>query len=252
MIHHTMHKYALLPVFFFLVSFAMPKKNPCDLDKTKKLYETAVEHYKTSNYAAAIKCLDICIDCFSMDVEARVLRIQVNKKLNYMGPACEDLNVLRSFGAEAADSIMVPNCKDEIRWWKQEPKKPTSKPDTLQTAASNDSIEPVKEKMDTTLAETLPVYPGGESAMMRDLLARITYPVDCKENNISGSVIMEFVVEKDGRISNIEVARKIPNGRSLEMTAYKALLNLKNFAPATQNNKPVRCKMRIPVNFKLR
>jgi TonB family protein len=245
-------KYLLISVLFFSVSLVAPKKKTCDTDNTKRLYETAVEHYKTANYAAAIKCLDICIDCFSLNVEARVLRIQVNKKLNYMEPACEDLNVLRSFGAEAADSIMVPNCKDEIRWWKQEPAKPASKSDTLQTAASNDSIEPVKEKIDTTLAETLPVYPGGESAMMNDLLARITYPVDCKENNISGSVIMEFVVEKDGRISNIEVVRKIPNGRSLEMTAYNALLNLRKFAPATQNNKPVRCKMRIPVNFKLR
>jgi TonB family protein len=245
-------KYLLISVLFFSVSLVAPKKKTCDTDNTKRLYETAVEHYNAANYAAAIKCLDTCIDCFSLNVEARVLRIQVNKKLNYMEPACEDLNVLRSYGAAEADTIAVPNCTDEIRWWKVETNKHLLKEDSLLLEKSYVKTEQsVQETADTAKTETLPIYPGGEEAMFRDFYKLVTYPQECVENNISGTVILEFVVEKDGRMSNLEIVRKIPNGRSLNMTAYKAVLNLKNFTPATINNKPVRCKLRLPVTFKL-
>jgi TonB family protein len=242
-----LRKILLLPLLILLLSFAERKKNPCSTAKSKEQYQKAVAYYDEAKYAEAKKCLDICLKCSQMDVDARLLRIQINKKLNYTGPACEDLNVLRSYGVPEADTVVLNNCKDNIRWWKELPA-PSMANDSLRAVDNTDAI-PVADSVQ--IKEENPTYPGGEAAMIKDLYSRISYPEDCRENNIMGKVVVEFVVEKDGRISNIELANRIPNGRSLEMAAYKAVLGLKSFSPAKINDKPVRVKMRLPVIFKL-
>jgi len=73
-----------------------------------------------------------------------------------------------------------------------------------------------------------------------------------KETNIQGKVYVQFVVEKDGSVTNVEVIRSIADGPNLSRIAINAVQNLKRFIPAKQNGVPVRITMTVPINFQLR
>ncbi len=59
--------------------------------------------------------------------------------------------------------------------------------------------------------EVMPVYPGGETQMMKDISAAMIYPQICLENDFQGRVYVQFVVEKNGEISNVKILRQ-PEG----------------------------------------
>jgi protein TonB len=71
-------------------------------------------------------------------------------------------------------------------------------------------------------------------------------------NNIQGKVYVQFVVEKDGTVSNVRVQRGVQGGPNLSEVAVNAVQKLKRFAPARSNGRPVRLVMTIPVNFTLK
>ena len=102
-----------------------------------------------------------------------------------------------------------------------------------------------------TMAQEMPIYPGGDAAMSRDIGENLKYPKKEKRKNIEGKVYVQFVVEKDGSVSNVKVLRGIPNGPGLNETALNAIKNLKNFTPAKIDGEPVRLTMTVPINFKL-
>jgi protein TonB len=98
----------------------------------------------------------------------------------------------------------------------------------------------------------MPQYPGGELQMQKDIMENAPYPEMEKENNIQGKVYVQFVVEKDGAVTNVRVQRGVQGGPNLSRVAENAVKKLKKFAPAKQNGRPVRLVMTIPVNFTLK
>ena len=103
-----------------------------------------------------------------------------------------------------------------------------------------------------SFAQEMPQYHGGELQMQKDIMENAPYPEMEKENNIQGKVYVQFVVEKDGSISNVRVQRGVQGGPNLSKVAENAVRRLKRFAPAKQNGRPVRLVMTIPVNFTLK
>lgn len=103
-----------------------------------------------------------------------------------------------------------------------------------------------------SFAQEMPQYPGGELQMQKDIMENAPYPEMEKENNIKGKVYVQFVVEKDGSISNVRVQRGVEGGPNLSVVAENAVKQLKTFVPAKQNGRPVRLMMTIPVNFTLK
>jgi protein TonB len=102
-------------------------------------------------------------------------------------------------------------------------------------------------------AEERPGYPGGEAAMYDELRSYIVYPEMEKQNQIEGTVYVNFVVEADGSISNIAVSRGVDEGPGFNKAAMGAVSKLKQkFTPAKMNGNPVRLRMTIPVKFSLR
>ena len=88
--------------------------------------------------------------------------------------------------------------------------------------------------------------------MQKDIAENAPYPEMEKENNIQGRVYVQFIVEKDGSITNVKVTRGVPGGPGLTRVAESAVKKLKKFAPAKQNGRPVRLTMTVPVNFTLK
>ena len=94
-----------------------------------------------------------------------------------------------------------------------------------------------------------PVYPGGMSNFARYLGASIRYPMYSREHNIQGRVIIQFIVEKDGRLSNIHILRSV--SPDIDQEAMRVMQGCPNWVPGTQSGKPVRVKFTIPLNFQL-
>lgn len=98
--------------------------------------------------------------------------------------------------------------------------------------------------------EEMPQFPGGPQAMMKWLADHVKYPAVAAENNIQGRVMVSFVVERDGSVSNVKIARGVDP--SLDKEAIRLIESMPKWKPGMQTGKPVRCRFNIPVTFKLR
>ncbi len=97
--------------------------------------------------------------------------------------------------------------------------------------------------------EKRPQFPGGEAKMYQFIAKNIQYPHQAKEASIQGKVYAQFVVNKDGSLSDIKVIRGIGGGCDEE--AVNAIKNMPNWKPGTQRGKNVNVRFILPVNFKL-
>ena len=97
-----------------------------------------------------------------------------------------------------------------------------------------------------------PEYPGGEQALYTDILmAGISYPMAALEQHIQGKVVVSFVVEKDGSVSNIKIERDdIGYGAADDVIA--AVQTLKTFKPGIKDGKPMRAMFSIPISYTIR
>lgn len=99
------------------------------------------------------------------------------------------------------------------------------------------------------VVEQDPEFPGGIDALYKFIQQNIKYPQLAKENNITGRVFVTFVVEKDGSVSNVKVARDIGGGCGTE--AVRVVKMMPKWAPGKQRGKAVRAAYTLPVNFTL-
>lgn len=92
-------------------------------------------------------------------------------------------------------------------------------------------------------------FPGGQNALLQWLGANIRYPSSAAEKNIQGRVILKFVVEKDGSISNIQVLRGVD--ADLDKEAVRVIRSMPKWQPGRNNGEVVRTYFTIPITFKL-
>ena len=97
--------------------------------------------------------------------------------------------------------------------------------------------------------EQMPEFPGGVEEMMNYLSQNIHYPVNAAKNNVEGRVVLQFVVEKDGQIGEVMVARSVDP--ELDAEAVRVVKSMPNFIPGRQDGKPVAVWYTIPIFFKL-
>jgi TonB family protein len=96
-------------------------------------------------------------------------------------------------------------------------------------------------------AETLPEYPGGMEKLFQYLSKNVRYPENCRKKMISGVVLSEFIVEKDGSISNIKVI--VSADPDLDAEAIRVISSFPKWIPGTQQGKPVRVFFQLPIRF---
>lgn len=99
------------------------------------------------------------------------------------------------------------------------------------------------------VVEEMPSFPGGNGALMSYLASNIKYPVVAQENDVQGRVIVSFVVERDGSISDVRVARSVDP--SLDREAQRVVKSMPRWKPGKQNGSAVRVKYTVPVVFRL-
>lgn len=99
------------------------------------------------------------------------------------------------------------------------------------------------------VVEQMPQFPGGPAALMEYLRSNTHYPVVAAENGAQGRVSISFVVEKDGSITDVQVAR--PVDPSLDKEAARVVKSMPKWQPGKQNGSFVRVRYIVPVTFKL-
>lgn len=97
-------------------------------------------------------------------------------------------------------------------------------------------------------AQQMPQFPGGTVALMKYLIQHTKYPPKAKENNVYGTVVVQFVVNKNGSISDIKIVSK-KLGDGLEQEAMRVAKNMPKWIPGKQNGKPVKVQSFLPIRF---
>ena len=97
--------------------------------------------------------------------------------------------------------------------------------------------------------EQMPQFPGGEVALMKFLQSHINYPPMASENGVQGRVVVQFVVDKTGRVGEVTIARSVD--KDLDKEAVRVCKSLPKFTPGRQNGQPVSVWYTLPVTFKL-
>lgn len=99
------------------------------------------------------------------------------------------------------------------------------------------------------VTETLPQFPGGQGVMMKYLAANIKYPASAVKAKKQGRVIVAFVIQKDGSVTNARIVRSVDP--ELDAEALRIVKAMPNWTPGTQDGKPVDVNYTIPVVFSL-
>ena len=107
----------------------------------------------------------------------------------------------------------------------------------------------VEEEKVFDVVEQMPSFPGGNTALMKFLNENIHYPVVAQENGVQGRVVVSFVVERDGHITDVQIARSVDP--SLDKEAQRVVKSMPKWIPGKQNGSAVRVKFNVPVSFRL-
>ena len=110
-------------------------------------------------------------------------------------------------------------------------------------------VEEVKEEEIFAVVEEEPAFPGGENALYEFLDKNLVYPRPARDAGIEGVVMVEFVVEPNGKLSHVSAIRKV--APSLDEEAIRVVKMMPAWSPGKQRGKAVRTYFRLPINFQL-
>ncbi len=94
-------------------------------------------------------------------------------------------------------------------------------------------------------------FKGGELELYKYLANNIVYPKKSKRKGIQGNIIINFIIQQDGSITNIHTVNKIEHGEELEKEAIRVVANMPNWVPASCRGECFSVVYNLPINFKL-
>ena len=100
------------------------------------------------------------------------------------------------------------------------------------------------------VVEDMPAFPGGMEAMIQFISSNIQYPADAQKQKVDGRVLVNFVVEKDGSITEVKVIK--PTFPSLDAEAIRVVKAMPKWKPGYQRGQAVRVQFTMPINFSLK
>lgn len=110
---------------------------------------------------------------------------------------------------------------------------------------NNDKLEPI----DWVNVEDKPLFPGGETALLKFIAENTNYPEIPKENGVQGKVYIRFVINETGKVVSVSIAKGVDP--YLDAEALRVINKLPNWTPGKQREKAVPVSFVIPINFRL-
>ena len=120
-----------------------------------------------------------------------------------------------------------------------------------ETTAVQQDPQPTTKDIPFVQVDEMPVFPGGDNAILKYIAENTTYPAEAKKNNITGKVIVRFVVEKDCSISEVTILQSV--NPQLDAEAVRVIKTLPKFEkPAKNGGVAVRVFYMLPITFALK
>jgi periplasmic protein TonB len=98
--------------------------------------------------------------------------------------------------------------------------------------------------------EEMPVFPGGDEALLKYFAENTKYPPECKEIGVEGKVLVEFVIDENGNITDVKVVRSVD--KLLDNEALRVIKGMPQWEPGRQGGQKVKVRFGLPIVFKLR
>ena len=119
--------------------------------------------------------------------------------------------------------------------------------DKVEIVITEEPDEPVEIVF---FAEEMPEFPGGEAALVKYLAKSVKYPVPALENDIQGKVYVRFIVNENGRVSNVQISKGVDP--YLDKEALRVVQSLPEWKPGKQAGKAVKVWYTVPINFQIK
>jgi protein TonB len=120
-------------------------------------------------------------------------------------------------------------------------------PEDAHTGTGGGLTEGAGDDTPLVSVEEMPEFPGGDKGLNEYLGSHIVYPEEAKAVDAEGKVYVRFVVERNGSVDEVQIARSVH--RSLDKEAKRVIESLPTWKPGKQNGRPVRVLFTIPINF---
>ena len=117
------------------------------------------------------------------------------------------------------------------------------------TTKTTDSLKEFSEDEIFLFAQRMPSFPGGEAKMNSFIMKKLKYPKAAAESGLQGVVVLAFVIEKDGSVTQIKTVRGLDAGLTQE--AIRVFNLMPNWEPGMQNGRQVKVEMTYPFRFAL-
>lgn len=121
--------------------------------------------------------------------------------------------------------------------------------DVIPTQAIDPNMLDKDDVKELRVVEELPQFPGGPVEMMKWLTKTLQYPKDAQRRKKQGKVVAQFIVEKDGSVSDLKLTTKLDP--SLDREALRVMRLMPKWKAGVQNDKPCRTRVCIPIVFQL-
>ena len=160
------------------------------------------------------------------------------------------------------EHIPIKNKSDEIMNYGIKPTSQSAKLyDTIYIEQSDGNILTKFVKLDAwtlskeevyTKADEWPEFNGGDIALSNFLKQQMRYPVEDKKNKVEGYVILNFLIDEKGQLSEYKVLRNTSGSKSLEAEALRLIKIMPNWKSATRRDIPVKVNFTMPIQFSLK
>ena len=120
----------------------------------------------------------------------------------------------------------------------------------LITVSAQKTVVAQKNQKVFDIVEQMPEYPGGQAALFEYFSKNIKYPADAEKKKVEGKVFVTFVVDTDGKITDVSLMRKV--FPSLDAEAVRVISAMPNWIPSKQKGQVVRVKYTVPIMFRLK
>lgn len=240
-----------LIILFFLYSFCSVTFAQTNDEQAREKYIRAKEAYNNGKYQNAVSYL----------VDAKLLLGKTNVKIQPLLAKCfaklENWPIvkiaIKDYYALNPDKNLVEYAEIaelEIEAGKHLPKETINQTNLAKSKSTNTAIKSESGIQAYTDIEVMPEFPGKEDGLKTFLSAKLRYPDIAAENNIQGTVIVRFIVMKDGSIDDIKIVQ--PLDPACDREVIRLVKSMPKWTPGMQKGVPVAVWFTLPISFRLK
>ena len=232
---------------------AYPAGADLDLEKGPIITETSEEgkykvDFKYSGYNGDRKTYETRTVYLTVsEVDGKYVISDYKVKDDNMGVSHDFEGDKQNKGEVSEKSGMNDNPQDNSRSFEDSKSQAKNTTEFTQRDIEKGEVQKAEDINIYEVVDRPPSFPGGMGALMSWLGQNVRYPVTAAENGVQGRVIVQFVVEKDGSVTNVRVAKSVDP--SLDKEAVRVVKSMPRWIPGKSNGSTVRVKHTVPVVF---